>query len=167
MHKPSTISACPCGKGESFGNCCGAILAGIRKAATAEQLMRSRYCAFVCRDADYLLATLAPEKASAFDPNQISTDKTEWTGLEIIATDKGGILDQKGIVEFVARFSDGGADHVLHERSRFERRNGKWIYIDGEFPERETSKNVVGSGNSGRNDPCPCGSGKKYKKCCG
>lgn len=167
LHKPASASSCPCGEGESFGNCCGAILAGKRKASTAQQLMRSRYCAFVCRDADYLLATVAPEKASGFDPDKIRSDRCEWLGLEIIATDKGDIFDQKGIVEFIARFREDGTDHLLHEISRFERRNGNWLYIYGEFPEPETSKTVVGARNIGRNDPCPCGSGKKYKKCCG
>ncbi len=167
MHKPAAIGPCPCGKGESFDNCCGGILAGKRKASTAEQLMRARYSAFVCRDADYLLATLAPEKAGGFDPDQIRSDRCVWTGLEIIATDKGGILDQNGIVEFVARFRDRCTDHVLHEISRFERRNGNWLYIDGKFPEHGNLKTVLNSVNIGRNDPCPCGSGKKYKKCCG
>lgn len=33
--------------------------------------------------------------------------------------------------------------------------------------EPEKPKTVKKGANVGRNDPCPCGSGKKYKKCCG
>ncbi|MCK2165439.1 YchJ family protein [Thalassospira xiamenensis] len=167
MAKTDAISPCPCGAPKIFGKCCGELLSGKRKASTAEQLMWSRYSAFVTRDADYLLATLAPEKASGFDPEQIKADNNEWLGLEIIATHKGGILDQHGMVEFIARFHDNGRDHALHEISRFERRNGNWLYIDGEFPETSPGNITASPTNTGRNDPCPCGSGKKYKKCCG
>lgn len=167
MAKTDAIAPCPCGAPEIFGKCCGELLSGKRKAATAEQLMRSRYSAFVTRDANYLLATLAPEKAPRFDLEQIKADRSEWFGLEIITTNKGSILDQHGIVEFIARFREQGRDHTLHEISRFERRNGNWLYIDGEFPETSRSNIIVSPKNTGRNDPCPCGSGKKYKKCCG
>ena len=129
--------------------------------------MRSRYCAFVYRDADYLLSTLASEKSSGFDADQVRADCCEWLELEIIATNKGGIFDQTGTVEFVARFRDNGREHVLHEISRFERRSGRWLYIDGEFPEADPRTGKGNFANVGRNAPCPCGSGKKHKKCCG
>ena len=167
MTKTESTSPCPCGNNQTFDKCCGELLAGTRKAATAEQLMRSRYSAFVTQDADYLLATLAPEKASGFDPEQIKADRCEWLCLEIITTNKGGLLDQNGTVEFIARFRDNGHDHALHEISRFERRNGNWLYIDGEFPEISHGNIRGNQTDTGRNDPCPCGSGKKYKKCCG
>ena len=49
---------------------------------------------------------------------------------------------------------------VLYRSSAFSSTLG--IIEDNENkPEIDTSKKI------GRNDPCPCGSGKKYKKCCG
>ncbi len=167
-----TTAPCPCGIPSTFGDCCGPILDGRRKVATAEQLMRSRYSAFVCKNADYLLATLAPENAAGFNADQVRTDQCEWQGLEIIATAKGGLLDQTGTVEFIARFRDSDGTHALHECSRFERRNGNWLYIDGQFPSTtdapaRATLSPTATQHIGRNDPCPCGSGKKFKKCCG
>jgi SEC-C motif-containing protein len=88
--------------------------------------------------------------------------------LEIIECVAGGILDQTGIVEFIASFEESGKQHQLHERSNFERRDGKWFYVDGVFP--STPRMDVRNASpvkAGRNDPCPCGSGNKFKKCCG
>lgn len=162
---------CPCGTGEPYTSCCGTYHCGRAKAETAEKLMRSRYSAFVLRDGGYLLSTLAEENRSGFNADTIAQDKTRWTGLEIIETVAGGILDQIGIVEFVAHFEENGAKHQLHERSNFGRRSGKWFYVDGVFPDTQTDAVSApinaGSRNAGRNDPCSCGSGKKFKKCCG
>lgn len=136
--------------------------------------MRSRYSAFVTRNGDYLAATLAKEKRAGFDPSSIADDTTQWLGLEIIERNAGGVLDQTGRVEFVARFSEDGRIGQLHERSYFERRDGKWFYVDGVFPEATSNQNIMPQTTEtantvkvGRNDPCPCGSGRKFKKCCG
>tara|TARA_B100000123_G_C25730682_1_gene429079 strand:+ start:861 stop:1409 length:549 start_codon:yes stop_codon:yes gene_type:complete len=170
---PST-NPCPCGNRETYGDCCGRFHAGDSMPETAEKLMRSRYSAFVVRNGDYLAATLAPEKRADFDADGIRDDQTQWTGLEIIDRAKGGLLDQTGIVEFVASFIENGQAYQLHERSNFVRRDGKWFYVDGVFPSEGQSAAIATQGTSavagakaGRNDPCPCGSGKKFKKCCG
>lgn len=149
---------CPCGSGDSFVNCCGPCLAGSRPAPTAEALMRSRYTAFVRRDWEYLDCTHAPETWNhAGEPQEA----LEWLGLEVLSTEAGGEADAEGKVEFVARYRAGNAEGRLHEISRFVRRNGLWRYLDGTFPDSagKTPK-------PGRNASCPCGSGKKYKKCC-
>jgi len=156
---------CPCGGLKDYGVCCGNFHSGIASAETAEKLMRSRYSAFVLRNGDYLLSTLAEENRSGFDAESIAHDTTRWTGLDIIECVAGGILDQTGIVEFVAHFDENGNHHQLHERSNFERRDGKWFYVDGIFP--GVSHSNASPVKAGRNDPCPCGSGKKFKKCCG
>jgi SEC-C motif-containing protein len=119
----------------------------------------------VLRNGDYLLTTLAAENRSGFDAKSVAHDTTRWTGLEVIECVAGGILDQTGIVEFIAHFDENGKQHQLHERSNFERRRGKWFYVDGVFP--DARKIDAFSIKAGRNDPCPCGSGKKFKKCCG
>ncbi len=166
-----TNAPCPCGAGDAYVSCCGKYHSGNASAETAEKLMRSRYCAFVLRDGTYLLSTLAEENRSGFNADTIAQDRTRWTGLEIIDVVSGGVLDQTGVVEFIAHFEENGAKHQLHERSNFERRNGRWLYVDGVFPgaQRDAGAASVSSGSvkTGRNDPCPCGSGKKFKKCCG
>ncbi len=113
--------------------------------------MRSRYCAYVRGDAAYLRASWHPRSCPAeLDLAQ----QPRWQRLEIISCDRGQPDDKEGTVEFKA-FHAGGC---LHERSRFLREQGRWLYLDGVQPK------VV---KPGRNQACPCGSGRKYKQCCG
>ncbi len=120
---------CPCGLPVTYDACCGRLHRGEAKASTAEALMRSRYSAFAVGDADYLAATWDPDTR----PRRIRLGDEErtWTGLEIVATERGGMLDAEGIVEFRASHRDPDGDHVLHERSRFRRIDGAWVYVDG------------------------------------
>lgn len=117
--------------------------------------MRSRYSAYVLKNNVYLSTTWhSSSRPAALDVN---ADETPWQRLSIIATEKGREADTEGTVEFVAYFSGG----QLHERSRFVKEEGNWFYLDGKIlPPVVTAK-------VGRNDLCPCGSGKKYKRCCG
>jgi SEC-C motif-containing protein len=122
-------ATCPCGSGAVFHSCCEPFLRGDALPATAEQLMRSRYTAFVRRDADYLLATWHAD----YRPSRIRfTPGQRWLGLKIRAVEAGGTDDDVGSVEFVARFKFLGRGHRLHEISRFERLQGRWYYLDGE-----------------------------------
>jgi SEC-C motif-containing protein len=117
-----------CLSGEAYGQCCGRFHEGAQ-AATAEQLMRSRYAAFVLLDADYLLRTWHPRTAPAeleLDPGM------EWRRLDILSTSRGGPLDSEGTVEFKAHFRHDGERGVLHETSRFVRENRRWLYVDGD-----------------------------------
>lgn len=117
---------CPCGTGRPYGECCGALHAGGRDAATAEQLMRSRYSAFAVGDAAYLSRTWHPSTR----PRRIHLHADDtWIGLEVRSTTGGGLLDEAGTVEFEARCRRGGEVHVVQERSRFERVEGRWVYV--------------------------------------
>ncbi|MEV0321811.1 YchJ family protein [Streptomyces sp. NPDC050658] len=125
-------SSCPCGHPEPYEKCCGRLHRGEAVAAVPEELMRSRYCAFVKRDAAYLLRTWHPRTRPPgvdFDPG------IRWAGLEILATADGTAFHTTGTVEFRARYTDGGRAEALHERSRFERVAGAWVYVDGDFIE--------------------------------
>jgi SEC-C motif-containing protein len=159
------MTSCPCGSGQELDDCCGAIIAGV-PAPTAEVLMRSRYTAFALGNMDYLSDTLAPEARADFDPVESgSTAKDSvWQGLEVRAVTDGGADDATGSVEFVARFRLRGEQRAHHELASFRREQGRWVCSGGQMnpkgPPRQVDK-------VGRNDPCPCGSGKKYKKCCG
>ncbi|MFE2938211.1 YchJ family protein [Streptomyces sp. NPDC059255] len=129
-------SPCPCGGSAPYGSCCGRFHTGSEAVGagatppTAELLMRSRYSAFVVLDAAYLLRTWDP----ATRPARLDLDpETLWQGLEILATTEGSAFHTTGTVTFRARFTDGGRPGELHERSRFARHAGAWVYVDGTF----------------------------------
>ncbi|WDV50559.1 YchJ family metal-binding protein [Streptomyces coeruleorubidus] len=121
-----TARSCPCGLPGAYGDCCGRYHSGTAAAPTAEALMRSRYCAFVKGDVAYLLRTWHPRTR----PGTLEPDpRMRWTGLEILQTSDGTAFHTTGTVEFRASYRGGS----LHERSRFERVDGAWVYVDGEF----------------------------------
>ncbi|EFE70457.1 YchJ family protein [Streptomyces viridosporus] len=123
---PRTTRSCPCGLPEAYEACCGRFHSGAAAAPTAERLMRSRYCAFVRQDAGYLMRTWHPRTR----PERIDLDpRMRWTGLEILDTADGSAFHSTGTVTFRASYRGG----ALHERSRFERVDGAWAYVDGDF----------------------------------
>ncbi len=131
--------------------------------------MRSRYSAYVEARLDYLKQTVAPETRRDHAPSDTkqTVESVRWLGLTILETSGGGPRDDQGTVTFEARFNAEGRDQGMRERSRFRRVDGRWAYISGEVtplgarPVRRAGPRV------GRNDPCPCGSKRKYKRCCG
>jgi SEC-C motif-containing protein len=127
----TTQPSCPCGSGKDFADCCGPYIVGDAAAPTAEALMRSRYTAFVHGDEKYLLKTW--HKRTRPGELRLSHNPVEWTGLEILGTDKGATGDSEGHVEFIAHCQVDGKARVLHELSRFRCEKGKWYYLDGEF----------------------------------
>ncbi len=127
--------------------------------------MRSRYTAFTRGDIDHLESSLAPEAKEDFDRADAETwaKTAEWQGLEVRATELSESGDQ-GTVEFVARYRYQGKPLAHHELASFRRMDGRWYYVDGALNPKPAQRQVA---KVGRNDPCPCGSGRKYKKCCG
>jgi len=163
------MTSCPCGSKKTFDACCGPLIAGAR-APTAEALMRSRYVAFTRGNLDYIESTCTGPAALAFDRAEMarSLPGTEWLGLEIRETRGGQPEDQSGKVTFEVRHRHNGQVFTQLETSEFVRVDGAWRYAKGDVDlasQRAPSGHI--GGHIGRNDPCPCGSGKKYKKCCG
>lgn len=158
-------TVCPCGSGRNVDTCCGPILAGT-PALTAEALMRSRYTAFVRGDIKYIDRTHASEKWDAAERSATKRNfnLVEWVRLEVLQIARGGLRDDTGMVEFAAHFRQNGAEMIHRERSNFRRDDGLWVYVDGDFPEDAGAAQIA---KVGRNATCPCGSGKKFKKCCG
>ncbi|WP_437610607.1 YchJ family protein [Erwinia sp. V71] len=147
---------CPCCSGMQYSLCCAPWLDGTAIPPTPEALMRSRYTAYVKQRAGYLVdswhsSARHPQLHSVLEE---SFRDTEWLSLNVIAHEAGS-HDNEGFVTFFARFRENQRIAAIHERSRFLREDQRWYYIDGTVPP------------VGRNDRCPCGSGKKYKKCCG
>ena len=159
-------SQCYCGNNESFESCCKPLLEGKLLAKTAEQLMRSRYSAFCTESIDYLIDTLHPDFRSADDRSQLASSiaSTQWLKLKVRQTWQGQASEQEGQVEFIAYFKQDQQLGQLHERSQFKKIGERWFYTEGEFlsPESELPPPKLG-----RNDPCWCGSGLKFKKCHG
>lgn len=161
------MDPCPCGSKRTYTECCGPVIDGSRAAATAEELMRSRYSAYAMKEIDFLRTSLHPDQQSGFDEKSTRewAERSEWHSLAIIATSDGRAEDADGRVEFMATFTDGGTRREHHERASFRKEDGRWYFVDGEvLPPRQV---VRMEPKVGRNDPCPCGSGRKHKKCCG
>ena len=121
---------CPCGSGHRFSACCGPYLDGTALPETAEVLMRSRYTAYTLGNAAYLTATWHPTTRRK---DLGLEEPVKWIGLEILSCEAGGPGDTRGQVEFIARYKLGGRAHRLHEVSRFQRREGRWYYLDGDL----------------------------------
>lgn len=152
---------CPCGLPKVFEQCCGALINGMRPAITAEALMRSRYVAYVLKNKNYLLETWHPSTRPNDD--DLFNDQVVWTGLEILSTKNGLAEDTKGEVAFRASCRVKNKPAGIDENSEFVRENDRWFYVDGSaIAPIRSSQNKIG-----RNELCTCGSGKKYKRCCG
>jgi SEC-C motif-containing protein len=159
------MDACPCGSGKMLAACCGPYIEGMA-APTAEATMRSRYSAHVLGNVDYLANTLSAEQLADFDREETERSfvDVKWLGLDIRKTEAGGESDDSGKVEFAARYRAGADLAVHHELSFFAREDGRWVFAGCELNPKAETVRVT---KVGRNEPCPCGSGKKYKKCCG
>jgi SEC-C motif-containing protein len=153
---------CLCGSGQGYSQCCGLYHSGNSLPATAEALMRSRFTAYALRNAEYLCATWDSGKCP--DNIDFSRETAVWQRLEIVDTKKGGPQDDKGVVEFKAYYLQDDEECVLHEVSRFIKKEGRWFYLDGVI---KSLGKISATVNLGKNAPCPCGSGKKFKRCCG
>ncbi len=157
---------CPCGTQKNYSDCCEPLINGA-KAETAEQLMRSRYVAYTQVNMDYIQSThdTATRAELDLDVAQQWASNSDWIGLEIVNTEDGQATDAKGTVEFKAHYRVNGERQQHHELSEFIKKDGEWFYHDGKMPELKQVRRDAPK--VGRNDPCPCGSGKKFKKCCG
>ena len=165
-----TDTTCPCRAMDAqpiaYADCCKPYLEQGKPAPTAEALMRSRYTAFTRADIDYLEETLAPGTREDFDRKAIThwATSSQWLGLEVVETENGKAGDETGYVDFIANFISEGQRLAHRERSLFKFEDGRWYFQE---EANRKSAPIVKGPQPGRNDPCPCGSGKKFKKCCG
>lgn len=157
-------SPCPCGSGKTYGQCCEPLLKQERKAATAEELMRSRFTAHFVGDERHLHRTYLETARKPFTAAEAQGFDVTWTRLVIHAHEPGP-KPETAYVDFTAYFNDAGTERPMHEKSEFSQIDGAWYYArtvrSGPAPVKSAQPKV------GRNEPCPCGSGKKYKHCCG
>ncbi len=158
------MNGCPCGSGIPYSQCCETIILGSRTAETAEQLMRARYTAYTVAQVDFLFESTHPDHREGYNHKGTKewAEQSQWLGLEILSTNNGGPEDTVGEVEFIARFRESGVKREHHELGRFKKDDGRWYFTEGSMVKGRPAV----SGKIGRNEPCPCGSGLKYKKCC-
>lgn len=164
---------CACGSQKEYAKCCEPYIEGKEPAPSPEALMRSRYTAYVKVATKYLRDTLAPESRGDYSEADVLewAKQSEWLGLEILKAEGNK-------VEFIAKYKAHNKVLEHHEVSTFRKEGNHWYFVDGESHVHEEGKGhehhaepqkpvVRESPKVGRNDPCSCGSGKKFKKCCG
>lgn len=159
------MDQCPCQSGNKYQECCKPVIEGEVLAKNPETLMRARYTAHAKGETRFLYDSLHPtireEVGEEKDLDNVRNN-IAWDGLEIVET-----VQEKntGEVDFIAKYSIQGIPQQHRERAKFiKEADDKWYYLDGEVEGHVTYKRD--NPKVGRNDPCPCGSGKKYKKCC-
>jgi SEC-C motif-containing protein len=158
--------SCVCGSGKAAESCCQEIIKGQRAAATAEELMRARYAAYVHGDVDFLIESTLPEGRGDIDRDTTAvwSQQSTWLGFELLSKEKGEAGDEEGTIDFSARYKLKGMAVTHREHSTFKKVDGKWYFAEGT---ELTAPPIRNDNQVGRNEPCTCGSGKKYKKCCG
>ena len=154
---------CPCGSGAAFKDCCEPVINGTRESQTAEELMRARYSAFATGAVDFIISSTHSRTRKEVDraSTQEWSETSTWRGLEILETKQ--VNENKAYVSFEAQFTQNGKNENHREKSLFEREQGQWRFVTGDELKNPTVRYETPP--PGRNDPCPCGSGKKYKKC--
>lgn len=159
---------CPCDPTKLYQDCCGPLLDGTLHATTPEQLMRSRYTAFTQANVVYLQRTMRGNACKNFNSAATRSwaQQVEWLGLEVLDAPPVPTAAQMGEVEFKAHYRAEGKVQTLHERSQFIYRTPHWFYINDQTTHLGQSRNLTEK-KPGRNTLCACGSGNKYKKCCG
>jgi SEC-C motif-containing protein len=158
---------CPCHSGRSYADCCEPIIQGKQAATTAEQLMRSRYTAYALGHIDWIVDSQSPDGRQFVDRNATEawSKRATWHRLEVLTAQDGGPEDAEGFVEFKAYYTLAGEDITHHEVASFRREDGVWYFVDGVEMKPRPFKRL--ERKLGPNEPCACGSGKKFKKCCG
>ena len=143
---------CPCGFGKDYEKCCKPYIEEGKKVPNVEFLMRSRYTAFTMKNMTYILETSLNDTVNEKNIKALEREFESVDWLELIVLESA-----HDSVEFKAYFRvfDGPIE-VLHEHSLFTQKDGKWYYRDG----------TIFKAKIERNQPCPCGSGEKYKNCC-
>jgi len=161
------MAICPCGSHVSYEKCCGSFITGEELPKSPEQLMRARYTAFTQANVDYIVKTMRKDAVDDFNPENTRqwAQQVEWVGLEVLNAPPVTNKKQTATVEFIASYRQQGKLQNIREVSEFKYSKDRWYYTGGQG--EVVNKTVHTATKVGRNDPCPCNSGKKFKKCCG
>ena len=159
-------AVCPCGSEKTYARCCEPVIRGNVKPESAEDLLRSRYSAFVKHEIEYIFDSHHPRTRNTLVRKEVEdwSRDSEWQSLKVLEKEAGEADDEKGTIVFHAEYTLDGKKNDHYEKSFFEKDAGDWKFVDAHGI--QTGPFVRGEPKVGRNDPCPCGSGKKLKKCC-
>lgn len=146
---------CPCGS-PTYHDCCQPLHEGV-PAVTAEALMRSRFSAFCLKNIEYIIETTVPVQQALLDKNALQSwaDEMYWTRLDVISH-VAKIGKRHAQVHFMAYYDNGQGESCHDEHSSFVKIDDVWYFLDPTVPITLTNK-----------QPCLCGSGDKFKACCG
>jgi SEC-C motif-containing protein len=150
----SPTDLCPCGSKTLYQQCCLPLHCAEKMAQSPQQLMRSRYCAFVVGQFDYLIATHHPNYRQGLTVEQLAQSNTHWLGLELLATEQ---RESNGEVTFKAWYVEDKHIDAIYEKSSFVLVDEQWLYTEGK---------QMSTRSPARNEPCICHSGRKFKQCC-
>lgn len=160
------MTTCPCCSKNNYEKCCGLYLTEQLLPPTPEALMRSRYTAYSQANIAYIRNTMRGKPLLGFNDQEVEAwaAKVTWSGLKVIDAKLQVDNPDKGFVEFIASLRSGSKNEAIHERSEFEKIQGKWFYVASHRPlfSKPKQKSAIS-----RHSPCPCGSQKKYKNCHG
>lgn len=156
------MTKCFCCSDKDYQYCCQPFIDGMTLPETPEQLMRSRYSAFAQKNIDYIFTTMTSLALDNADKKSTTQwlENCTWKKLEVLSATMS--KDNKGEVQFIAHFEENGESKTIHEHSFFEVINDRWFYVGA----THSNHPPITVTKVGRNEPCPCGSGKKFKKCC-
>lgn len=160
------METCPCNPSKPFATCCEPYLLGQSIPETPETLMRSRYTAYTLANIDYIGKTMSGKMLRTFNPKDAKqwALSSEWQSLEIV--EAPAVVGNLGFVSFIVRYIAENTPQSIHETSEFHKIENRWYYVK-EHPFKNVQQQVTNTAPCGRNDPCSCGSTKKFKKCCG
>ncbi|QZE13200.1 SEC-C domain-containing protein [Halosquirtibacter laminarini] len=157
---------CVCGKIDDYNDCCGRYISRKEVADSPETLMRSRFTAFSLGEVSYILDTERIEKPNTMSDLKAWCDAVTYTKLDVISSN---MSQDNGEVHFKAYYKEGMEQTILEEHSQFIKDDSQWYYTSGKATTQQVvdTPTISSSRKMGRNEPCWCGSGKKFKKCCG
>ncbi|OFZ54238.1 MAG: hypothetical protein A2428_07130 [Bdellovibrionales bacterium RIFOXYC1_FULL_54_43] len=157
---------CPCGSQINLSGCCLPFIERRKQPETAEKLLRARYTAFTLGQVDFIIDTHHSETRGDVKRDEIEewSRDSDWLGLKIVESKAGAATDSEGLITFCAKYELHGKIEDHWEVSQFRKEDGQWRFFDARALKQEPFKRA--EPKVGRNDPCPCGSGKKQKKCC-
>jgi len=163
----SDTNTCPCGSEIELKTCCLPLIQGTKRPETAEDLLRARYTAFTRNDVDFILSSHHSRTRDEVTREEIEdwAKNSVWLGLKVVQLEAGKKEDTQGTIVFAAHYKEGEKTQEHWEKSFFEKEDGTWKFLDAQGVHTGTYQRA--EPKTGRNDPCNCNSGKKFKKCCG
>lgn len=154
---------CPCKSGWAYAACCGPVHADIRVARKPEQVVRARYSAQVLGETDFFRESIIREHRTLPQVDEFLGElgHLKYESITVTESTRTGWLQRKATVLCRIYAACRKRVSVHTERIHLKREDHAWRVVTVDLVTHRPETTV------GRNAPCPCGSGRKYKRCCG